>query len=493
MELAQAKVQGGNKMESINVDFLVIGGGGGGITAANTAKGLGKSVAIIEKRKLGGECTWTGCVPSKALIRASNIAHNINNLKDYGLVVQNELELNTNNVMAHVRAVREKVYVDETPEIFESKGIKVFLGEPEFLDNHQVKIGDTIIRAEKIVITTGSRPAIPSIEGIESISYLNNNNLFDLEFLPESLIAIGGGPISIELSQALHRLGVKVTIVHRSGEILKRDDQELAEILKQALVKEGIEIMINTKPVKVAHRGGGVVLTVKDENNEEKEIHADMLFTGVGRKANTEGLNLENAGVEYSAQGIKTDEHLKTTAPNIYACGDVVGPYRFSHIAEYQAVIATTNALLPIRKKVDYSNIIWATCTDPEFAHLGITEAEAREKYGANIKIFTYEYKNLDRAKTDLATTGRAKFICDHHDKLLGAHILGKNAGELIHEAQIIKSFNIPFSKIQSVIHAYPTYSDITRQAGKQDYIQKLQNNPFLKVLKKMTSRDKKE
>ena len=476
-------------MKPFDYDVAVIGGGAAGFTAAKTANGLGKKVAMVEKRKLGGECTWYGCVPSKALIKVGDIARDIKNLKDYGLKSDTDIKLNTESVMDHVRSIVQKVYKGHLPESFERIGIKVIFGEPEFINNHQVKLGDGKISAKKFIIATGSSAFIPPIEGLKEVPYLTNETFFDLKVLPESMIVVGGGPIGIELSQAINRLGVKTTVVEMGERILIRDDRELAELLAERLESEGVRILTKTKAVKFSQENGRIVLTVEDTNNQARNIEAEAVLIGVGRKANVDGLKLENAGIKYSPKGIVTDEKLRTTAPNIYACGDVVGPYQFSHMAEYQAVIATVNATLPIKRRVDYRNVLWCTYTDPELAHAGLTEEEARAKYDDGIKIYRYEYKNLDRAKTDLVETGLGKFICTKKGKLVGAHILGSKAGELIHEAQLLKSLNINFSKIQSAIHGYPTLSDLTRQAGKLAYIEQLQNNFFLKLLKRLLSR----
>lgn len=471
-------------MKKFDYDLIVVGGGAAGFVSAKIANGFGKKVAMVEKRKLGGECTWFGCIPSKTLIRVSHIAQNIRNLGDYGLKSAGDIKLDTENVMSHVRSIVQKVYNGHLPEAFEKIGIKILSGEPEFLNNHQIKIGDKTVSAEKFIIATGSSAFIPPIEGLNTIPYLINETFFDLEKLPESMIILGGGPIGIELSQAINRLGVETTVVEMMDRILFREDKELADILAEHLRAEGVKLLTKNKAVKFSKDNGKILLTIEDENKQHNNIKADAVLVAVGRKPNTDGLNLENAGIKITRRGIITDERLKTAASNIYAAGDVVGPYQFSHMAEYQAVIATINVFLPLKKKADYRNVIWCTYTDPELAHAGLTEEEAIAKYGDKVKIYYYKYNNLDRAKTDLQELGRGKFICDRKGKLIGAHILGHNAGDLIHEAQLLKSLNIKFPDIQSVIHAYPTYSDITRQAGKLAYIEKLQSNFFIKLIK---------
>ncbi len=471
-------------MSKFDFDLIVIGGGAAGLVSAKLANGLGKKVAIIEKEKLGGECTWTGCVPSKTLIKTANIAHQIKTKEKYGLSTSQEIILNTDNVMSYVRSIPEKIYSTHTPEILEKEGLKILTGLPKFINNNEINLDGKKLSAKKFIIATGSSPFIPPIDGIDKIPYLTNQTFFKLEQLPKSIIIAGGGPIGTELACALNRLGTQVTIIEMQENILAREDTELAQILEQTLANEGIKILTQTKVEKV-EQNQDKINVIYNSKNKTEQISTDAFFVATGRKPNLENLNLEKAGIEFNKKGIITNEKLQTTAKNIYACGDVVGPYQFSHMAEYQAIIATKNALLPIKKNIDYSGIIWATFSDPEFAHAGLTEKEAKEKYGDKIKTYKQEYKSIDRAVTDQSQIGLAKFVCDKKGKLLGAHILGNRAGEIIHEIQLGKKYGIKFNKFDSVIHAYPTYSDIVKKAARKCYIDILQNNFWIKILKK--------
>ena len=452
--------------------------------ASKFANGLGKKTALIEKNKLGGECTLSGCIPSKALIKAGNIAFQAQQLNNYGLSAKTGISINTDTVMDHVRSVVEKVYSTHQPEVFRNLGIDVLFGQPHFLDNHTIELDGKRLSSKAFIISTGSAAFVPSIDGINTVPYLTNKTFFGLERLPSSIIVLGGGPIGIELASAMGRLGVKVYVVEMGESVLLREDRELVGILSQKLVEEGLTLLTKTKASKLSQIHDQVAVTVKDKNRQKRDLAADAVLVAMGRKANTEGLGLENAGVEYTAKGIVTNSRLQTTTPNIYACGDVAGPYQFSHMAEYQARIAVQNAFLPIMKKVDYRHVIWCTFTDPELAHAGLTEEEARKMHGDDIKIYKYGYKDIDRAKTDISLTGMGKFIVDRRGKLIGAHILGDRAGEIIHEAQLAKTFNIPFHKLNSVIHLYPTFSDIVKQPAKLSHIARLRDNPFLKFLK---------
>lgn len=471
-------------MPKYDYDLIVIGGGAAGFVSSKFANGIGKKVALIEKIKLGGDCTNHGCIPSKALIHASSIAYHATNFGKYGLNTSAPLNINNGNVMAHVRSVVQKVYTGHRPEMFQKLGIDVLFGRPQFIDNHSIDLNGKTLSAKTFIIATGSSAFIPPIEGLTSVPYLTNETIFDLERLPKSMTVLGGGPIGIELAAALNRLGVEITVIEMNGHILVREDKELVQILTERLGEEGLRIMTKTRAIKFLRENEKIVLIVEDEDNQRSEIKADSLLVAIGRKANVGDLKLEKAGVEYTPKGIKTDNKLRTTAGNIYACGDVVGPYQFSHMAEYQAVIATRNALLPIKTKANYDNVAWCTFTDPELAHAGLTEQEAREKYGDNIKVYRHEYRNIDRGKTDVSEAGMSKFICDTRWRLVGAHILGNRAGDLIHEPQLVKSLGIPFYKLYSVIHIYPTFTDIIKHPSKLCYIDRLRNNIFLKVLK---------
>jgi pyruvate/2-oxoglutarate dehydrogenase complex dihydrolipoamide dehydrogenase (E3) component len=472
-------------------DIVVIGAGSAGLVACKLASGLGKRVALIEKRKIGGDCTWFGCIPSKTLIKSAYIAHQTTRLQEFGLESTRPIELNADKVMAHVRAVVEADAASHPAESYEAEGINVFFGDPQFVDGNHIRLNDKTISSRKFIICPGSHPFVPPIEGLGEISYLTNETVFDLEALPKSMIVLGAGPIGIELSAALNRLGVDVTVILRSSQVLKKEDRELANRLARIIEAEGVTILTETKTAGFVQNRGKIAADIEDQRGK-RQIEAESVLVAVGRRPNLEGLALEEAGVEYNEQGIKVDKHLRTTAKNIYACGDVVPPYLFTHIAEYEAIVAATNACigLPI-KRTNYENVLWCTYTDPELAHAGLTEAQARQKYGDKIRIYRWEHKDVDRAKTDLAQNGLSKFICDKKGRLLGIHILGHGAAELMHEAQLVKSLGLPFSKIASVVHAYPSYSDAVRQPAKRCYIDSLQNNFFIKLGKKFAPKKK--
>ncbi len=454
-------------MAKFDYDIAIIGGGSAGLTAAFTANAVKKNVVIIEQDRLGGECTWTGCVPSKALLKAAKVAYQCQHASKYGII--NDCNIDMSGVMNYVHKVQEEIYQKEKPEVLRADGIGVLIGKAEFIDSHTLSVNQNKIRAHKIVIATGSSPAIPPIEGINDVPYLTNQTLFSLEKLPESLLIIGGGPIGIEMAQALNRLGVEIKLVQRGGRILKKEEPALSEALAEKLCQEGVELLTGYEAVKIKEENQ-LILTVS-KGKIEKELKAEKVLIAAGRKANITGFNLDKIGLETGSQGIITDSKMQTNISNIYACGDVVGPYRFSHISYHEGITATINAILPYPvKKMNYDNVLWVTYTDPELAHLGLTEKEARDRYGDSIKVYNMDYSELDRAMTD-GEEGQAKFICDKRGKLLGAHIFGARAGEIIHSCQIVKTMGMPFKKLQSVIHSYPTYSELVRDGAKLAYI----------------------
>ena len=461
-----------------NYDLIVVGAGAGGLTASISARGFGKSVLLIEKEKPGGECTWSGCVPSKGLI---NIAKEVHCAKKYADFIPD-----TRKALEGVRDVIARVYAHETPEVLEEQGINYIQGEARFIDKNTLGVGKNTFKGKNIIIATGSSPFVPPIEGLDQVPYLTNENLFTLEDLPRSMIILGGGAIGVEMAQALNRLGVEIHLVEMMENILFREDQELATILRERLSEEGVNLHIGTKAVKVEDLSPKVRLTT-EKGGEAGVITADSILVAVGRKANVEGLNLKEAGIDYTPKGIVVDKHLQTTNTKVYAVGDVVGPYQFSHMANYQGIVAVQNALTPLRKSVDYTHVTWCTFTEPELASAGMDEQTARREHG-DIQVYRYTAEDLDRAKTKKDDIFEVKIICDGKKHILGCQILADRAGELISEVQAVKVNGLSLDKLAGVIHPYPSYGEIFNKAGKKAYIDKLLANPlvhFIQNIKK--------
>lgn len=455
-------------------DLVVIGGGAAGLVAATGAASLGVKTAMIEKNKLGGDCTWYGCVPSKAILKSSQVYSLLRRLDEFGITAQNA-SFHVDKVMVHVRDVIKKISSHHPPEVFKRRGIEVLFGAPKFVNNQTIQLNGDTITSKRFIISTGSHPLVPPIEGLEDIDYLTNENIFDLEVLPKSMAVLGGGPIGVELSQAFSRLGVEVSIIEMVDRILFREDKESAAVLTNRLLREGINIYTDKKAVGFCREKDLVAITLEDKNKNQSVVKLEKVLVAVGRAANVEGLGLEAAGVKYSKKGIEVDSTLRTTARNIYAAGDVAGPYQFSHVAEYQAIIAVQNSLFPFKRKVDYSAVSWCTFTEPELAHLGLTEEEARSEY-KDIKVYKAEYSGNDRAVTDIEQEGLSKVICDRRSRILGAHIVGARAGELIHEFVLAKSSRLNIGKLSSTIHIYPTLSQVVKRSADNYYTEMLQS-----------------
>lgn len=448
-------------------DIVVIGGGAAGLVAATGTAALGAKTALIEKNKLGGDCTWYGCIPSKSLLKSASIFSLLKRLDEFGIHSKGNAEYDAGKVMSHVRSVINKISLHHPAEVFEKRGIDVLFGAPKFVDARTIKLNSKHIFSKRFIICTGSHPLVPPIEGLKDIDYLTNENVFDLETLPRSMAVLGGGPIGLELSQALSRLGVEVTIIEMLDRILFREDREASDALTHVLLKEGIKILIGKKAVKFSKEGTVVVITLEDKNRNQSVVKVEKVLVAVGRSANVEGLELKNADIEYTNKGITVDSTLQTSAKNMYACGDVVGPYQFSHMAEYQAIIAVGNALFPFKRNVDYRAVPWATFTEPEVAHVGLTEEEARAHYNS-IKVYRSNYSDNDRAVTDVEERGFAKVICSPKGHILGAHIVGSHAGELIHEFVLAQSAQLKITRLSSTMHIYPTLAQVVKRTADQ-------------------------
>ena len=458
-------------------DLVVIGSGSGGISAAVTAAGFGKKVLLIDKNKPGGECTWSGCVPSKALIHKAKRIH----------ILKQEIKgytYDSKNALDHIHAVRENIYSHETPEVFSQLGIDYLQGEAHFKDSETITVKEKMIQGKKIIISTGSSPFIPPIKGLDSVPYLTNENLFELGRFPKSLIILGGGSIGIELAQALNRLGTTVELVEMAPVPLFREEEEFSLAIEKHLSEEGVKIHLRAKANEVSRSGDKINLRF-EQDGKEQTIESEALLLAVGRQANIHGLGLDNAGINYTPKGIEVNAYLQTSSRRIYAIGDVVGPYQFSHMANVQGILAAQNAILPFKRKMHYDHVAWVTFTDPEIARAGKTEALARKSHGDSIRIYDYDFNRLDRAMTGGKTIERIKVILDKKARILGVSILANRAGELIGEAQLLKSRRIKFSKLSSVIHPYPTYSEVYSKIGKKVLVDNILEHRLVKLFKK--------
>ncbi len=441
-------------------DLLIIGGGSAGLTAAGFAVELGARVALVEKHRIGGDCTWTGCVPSKTLLKAAKVAHQMRTAARYGLTPV-EPVVDLKSVMAHVRAVIADVYHEESPEALRADGIDVFLDAARFLDPHTLAVGEATLTARHVLIATGAHPFIPPIAGLDGVDYLTYESVWELQVLPRHLLVVGAGPVGCEMAQAFRRLGSQVTLVASRDRVLPRDDPAAARVLGEVFAAEGIDLRYNARAERGWRDENGIHLIAGGD-----ELVGDVLLITAGRRPNVDGLDLEKAGVAYSAKGIQVDEHLRTSQRHIYAAGDCIGSYQFTHYAGWQAFMAARNALLPGASKGVSDLVPWTTFTDPEVAHVGLTEEQAREKFIDSVMTCQWPMEKVDRARAEGDTAGFLKLIHRKDGTLLGATIVAARAGEMIHEWIVALDRGLKVGDLANAIHVYPTYSTASMQAA---------------------------
>ncbi|MDQ3196254.1 MAG: FAD-dependent oxidoreductase [Pseudomonadota bacterium] len=454
-------------MANAEFDICVIGGGSAGLTAAAGAALLGARVALLEKRALGGECLYYGCVPSKALLHSAKVAQMTREAGSFGIEAAPP-RIDLARVMQRVHSVIKAIEPHDSPERFRGLGIDVVFGHGQFVSAEEFKVGARTITARKFVIATGSQPVIPEIPGLDGVPYLTNETVFGLGEAVPSLIILGGGPIGIEMAQAFRRLGSEVHVVERGPHILKKDDAEAAQVVHERLAREGVQFHLDASLERVSGSAGAINAELQLGGGAKKVVTASHILVAVGRKANVEGLGCEAAGVAVDKGGVKTDARLRTTNPRIYACGDVTGPYRFTHTAEHQAGVVLRNALFHLPAKVETRAVPWCTFTDPELAHVGLTEQEAKKQQLA-YEIYRAPFADNDRAQAEGAAdeiAGFAKLVTDAKGRLLGATVVGPHAGELIHELVVLVAKRRKIGDIENVIHIYPTLAQIALRAA---------------------------
>jgi pyruvate/2-oxoglutarate dehydrogenase complex dihydrolipoamide dehydrogenase (E3) component len=453
--------------ETIKADICVIGAGSGGLSVAAGAAQLGQKVVLIEKHKMGGDCLNYGCVPSKALIAAAKHAQAMRDGGPFGIAPA-EPQVDFPRVMAHVRGVIAAIEPNDSVERFEGLGCKVILAPARFTAPDEVAAGETRIRARRFVIATGSRAGVPPIPGLGDLPYLTNETIFSNETLPDHLIIIGGGPIGMEMAQAHRRLGARVTVLD-AGRALAKDDPELTALVVARLTAEGVVIREQAKIQSVAHANGR--FTVALDGGETLE--GSHLLVAAGRVPNIEGLDLDRAGIAFSPKGVTVDVRLRTTNKKVFAIGDAAGGLQFTHVAGYHAGIVIRNALFKVPAKADHTNIPWATYTDPELAHVGLTEAQAKAA-GSWARTLHWELKENDRAQAERETEGRIKVVVDKKGGILGVSIVGPHAGDLIHPWVLARAKKLKIGDMQAPVVAYPTITEISKRAASSYYTQTL-------------------
>lgn len=446
-------------------DLIAIGGGAAGLVSSAGAAGLGARAALVEQDRLGGECLWTGCVPSKALLAAARAAADARAAQRYG-VHAGDVRVDFEAVMAQVHAAQRRIEPNDSPARFRGLGVDVVEGTARFVDARTLDVDGRRLRARHIVVATGSKPQIPPLDGIASVPYHTNESIFSITALPPRLLVLGGGPVGLELAQAFARLGSRVTVVEMGDALLPREDVELAALLGACLAADGVDILLGTRAEQCTHRDGVVTLTVTGAGGR-RELHGDALLVATGRRPNLDTVDAAAAGIRTSPAGVVVDDRLRTGTPGIWAAGDVVaGTPRFTHVADYHARLVLRNALFPLTARADYAVVPWVTYTDPELAHVGLTEAEARDRHGSGVRVFRRELGELDRAIADGRTAGMLKVVADRRGRVLGGHVLGYGAGSIIAEIALAMKQNVPLSRVASTVHAYPTYPEAFKQAA---------------------------
>ena len=451
-------------MSNQKYDLIVIGGGSGGLVCAAGGAGLGAKVALIEKKKLGGDCLNTGCVPSKALIRSATVIHTLQKAKTYG-IKECTFQFDFSDIMARVKTIQKQIEPHDSPERFQNLGVDVKFGTYTFKNSHELTNGKETLYGKRIVIATGSSPFVPPIPGCEEKKCLTSDSIWHLTTLPKRLVVIGGGPIGSEVAQAFARFGSQVTLIDMAPGILPREDSDLKEYVQKAFVEDGIQFRFKAQLKKVNHGASSHTVTFEYQGKEET-LECDGIFVAVGRKPNTAGLDLEKAGIATHKGGIVINSYCQTSLPHVYACGDVAGPYQFTHFADYQARLILRNALFPGKAKADYRVVPWCTYTDPELARVGLSQTEAQQK-NISHDVFTYDLSDLDRAVCDGQGQGMVKVVTQKgKDKILGAAIVGFHAGDLLQEFVFAMKNNLGLKSISQTIHPYPTMSEATRRVS---------------------------
>ena len=454
-----------NPSPAQHYNLVVIGAGTAGLVTAAGAAGLGAKVALVERSLLGGDCLNVGCVPSKAVIRCARAAFDVNDSPRFG-VRAGPAQPDFAAVMERMRKLRADLSPHDSAQRFAKLGVDVFLGEAHFSGSDSIEVGGKTLRFKKAVIATGARAIEPPVPGLAEAGYLTNETVFNLTQCPQRLGVVGGGPIGCELAQAFQRLGSQVSLFHKNAHLLDREDMEAAAIVQNAFVHEGIKLLLSARIVRVERDGKAKVIWYESQGKEES-LTVDEILIGTGRAPNVEGLNLESVGVQYDRRkGVVVNDCLQTTNPHIFAAGDVCLNWKFTHAADFSARLVLQNALFLGHKKASALTMPWCTYTDPEIAHVGVYEHDARAR-GMEVDTYVRDFKEVDRAVLDGEEEGFVKFHTRKgRDEILGATIVARHAGEMISEVSVAMAAGVGLGKLASVIHPYPTQAEALRQCG---------------------------
>lgn len=449
-------------------DLVVIGAGSAGLTAARFGARVGASVLLIERDRVGGDCTWTGCIPSKAFLQAAQVAQLMRQAASFGIRAV-EPEVDFAGVMGAVRVAIDRVYRFESPEELAQQGISLARGQARFVDDHMLDVAGRSVQGKRTIIATGAVPARPPIAGLAEVPYLTYERVFDLDRRPSHLIVLGGGPTGVELAQAFLRLGSKVTVLEEQARILPAADSRASELLAACLAAEGMAIVTQCRIEAVSPSG-----TTISVSTSRGQVVGDALLVAIGREPQINGLDLEKADVEIDGRParIKVDDHLRTNQPHIYAAGDVTGSFQFTHYAGFQGFQAARNALLPGAAKGRHPSVPWVVFTDPEVGHVGITEDQARERFDT-VQVHRWPMERVDRAQTQGRPNGFLQVVTQPDGTILGATVVAGLAGPFVNELAVAIEANLKLPQLAGTIHAYPTYGFGIQQLAAEDALQR--------------------
>jgi pyruvate/2-oxoglutarate dehydrogenase complex dihydrolipoamide dehydrogenase (E3) component len=464
---------------SEHYDLVIVGMGSAGMTAAEFASTLDLKVAVIERGRIGGDCLWTGCVPSKALIASAKAAHTMRHADRFGIgAVEPDIDLET--VWRRIRGVQAQIAAtDDDPARYRKMGLDVIHGTAKVTGPNEVTIdGSRVLGTRFILLCTGSRPVEPSIEGLPDVPFITSESLFELDCPPSSVTMIGGGPIAVELAQAFARLNITTTVLQQRSTILPRDEPALVGLLTTKLRSEGVDLRLDAHATSVRRDIGGVVVSATIGGGAAEQFHAAGVVIAVGRRPNVDGLGLDELGIDVGDKGVVVDSRGRTSVRTVYAVGDIAGRYLFTHSAGYEGVRAVRDMFFPGKGTVD-DFIPWCTFTDPELAHAGLTSHEAEAKYPDDVDVWRLDLTHSDRARTDEATDG-AIVLVTARDRLVGAHILSPAAGELIHELALAIRQGMKLSDLAALVHVYPTLATSVGMLATESAYEKAQRYRWL-------------
>ena len=470
-------------MARFDFDIGVLGGGAAGLTVASGAAQLGARTLLVEKEpELGGDCLHYGCVPSKTLIKTAHVRHLMNNSQQFGLPEVQVPPVDFSSVAQRIKDVIARIQEHDSVERFCGLGVRVEFGEPEFTDEHTVRLGGESFNAKNWVIATGSSPGVPPVEGLSDTPFITNKEVFTLSELPASMIILGAGPIAVEMAQAFCRLGTKVQVVQRGAQILSKEDADLADLAMGVLKDEGVVFHLSSKVLRVSDLGSEREVVIQS-GGREVSLRAERLLVAMGRTPNIDTLGLDAAGVRFVSRGVGVDARLRTSQPHIYAAGDVTGAYQFTHAAGYEGGIVVSNAIFHLPRKTDYTFMPWCTYTDPELASIGMNEKRATEA-GLKYKVYAEEFKTNDRSLAEGEHVGRIKMLLDEKDKPLGVQIFGPRAGELLSEWVAVLGGGVKLSALAGAVHPYPTLGEINKKVVGSFFSEKIFSDKVKRGLK---------